>query len=206
MPHVSFGESPPLTLSSYVSADSGQACAPSLSSYIYDPAVCGWAGIGHTGPESQHQDFRWIWVLSGTVADSLLVIIGTQVVLVVKNLPADAGDAGDPASIPGSGRSLRGRHGNPLQYSCLENTQGQRHLAGYSLWGHKESEMTEVTEHTRTWEATLSMQPTQVKIKHFLKEQRLIDSWYYWESVPRQSWNHWSSQHMPFSVWNILSY
>ena len=77
--------------------------------------------MGHTEPESQHQDFRWIWVLAGTVADSLLVITGTQVVLVVKNLPADAGDTGDPASIPGSGRSPRGRHGNPLQYSCLKN-------------------------------------------------------------------------------------
>ena len=129
--------------------------------------------MGHTGPESQHQDFRWIWVLAGTVADSLLVIIGTQAVLVVKNLPADAGDTGDPASIPGSGRSPRGRHGNPLQYSCLENTQGQRRLAGYGLWGHKGSEMTEVTEHAHTWEAALSMQPTQVEIKPFLKEHRL---------------------------------
>ena len=37
---------------------------------------------------------------------------------VVKNLPANAGDAG---SIPGSGRSPGERNGNPLQYSCLEN-------------------------------------------------------------------------------------
>ena len=42
-------------------------------------------------------------------------------VLVVKNLPADAGDVRDVSSIPGSGRSLGGGHGNPLQYSCLEN-------------------------------------------------------------------------------------
>ena len=41
--------------------------------------------------------------------------------LVVKNLPADAGDAGDMDSIPGSGRSPGGGHNNPLQYSCLEN-------------------------------------------------------------------------------------
>ena len=45
----------------------------------------------------------------------------TQVVLVVKNLPADAGDAGVKGLIPGSGRSLGGGHGNALQYSCLEN-------------------------------------------------------------------------------------
>ena len=51
--------------------------------------------------------------------------------------------AGDPGSIPGSGRSPGGGHGNPLQYSCLENPHGQRSLAGYRLWGHKESDMTE---------------------------------------------------------------
>ena len=39
----------------------------------------------------------------------------------VKNLPANAGDARDMGSIPGSGRSPRGGNGNPLQYSCLEN-------------------------------------------------------------------------------------
>ena len=42
-------------------------------------------------------------------------------VLVVKKLPAHAGDAGDVGSIPGLGKSPGGGHGNPLQYSCLEN-------------------------------------------------------------------------------------
>ena len=42
--------------------------------------------------------------------------------LVVKNLPANAGDAGDKALIPGSGRSPGEENGNPLQYSCLENS------------------------------------------------------------------------------------
>ena len=45
----------------------------------------------------------------------------SQVVWVVKNLPANAGDRRDSGSIPGSGRSPRGGHGNPLQYSWLEN-------------------------------------------------------------------------------------
>ena len=36
-----------------------------------------------------------------------------------------------------------GEHGNPLQYSSLENPHGQRSLASYSLWGHKESDTTE---------------------------------------------------------------
>jgi len=41
-------------------------------------------------------------------------------VLVVKNLPANAGDIRDSGLIPGSGRPPGGGHGNPLQYSCLE--------------------------------------------------------------------------------------
>jgi len=45
----------------------------------------------------------------------------SQVVLVVKKLSASAGDIRHEASIPGSGRSPGGGHGNPLQYSCLEN-------------------------------------------------------------------------------------
>ena len=45
----------------------------------------------------------------------------SQVVLVVKNPPPSAGDAGYKSSIPASGRSPEGGHGNPLQCSCLEN-------------------------------------------------------------------------------------
>ena len=52
-------------------------------------------------------------------------------------------NAGDLGSIPGVGRSPGGGHGNPLQYSCLENHQGQRGLVGYSPRGCKESDMTE---------------------------------------------------------------
>ena len=52
-------------------------------------------------------------------------------------------NAGDLGSIPGLGRSPGGGHGNPLQYSCLENPHGQRSLVGYNPWGCKESDMTE---------------------------------------------------------------
>ena len=51
----------------------------------------------------------------------------SQVVLVIENLPANAGDVRDSGLIPGSGTSLGGGHGKPLQYFCLE-----RSLAGYS--------------------------------------------------------------------------
>ena len=60
----------------------------------------------------------------------------SQVVLVVKNPPANAGDIRDVGLIPGSGRSPGGEHGNPLQHSCLENPMDRGE-------GHKESDMTE---------------------------------------------------------------
>ena len=52
--------------------------------------------------------------------------------LVVKKPLANAGDIRDAGSIPGSGRSPGGGHGDPLQYSCLENPMD---LAGYSSIG-----------------------------------------------------------------------
>ena len=65
--------------------------------------------------------------------------------IVVKKLPANAGDIRDVGSITVLGRSSRGGHGNPLQYSCLENPCGQRRLAGYSPYSHKDSDTIEVT-------------------------------------------------------------
>jgi len=45
--------------------------------------------------------------------------------------------------IPELGRSPGGRHGNPLQYFCLENPHRKRSLAGYFSWCHKELDMIE---------------------------------------------------------------
>ena len=60
---------------------------------------------------------------------------------------ASACNVGDLGSIPGLGRSPGEAHGNPFQYSCLENTHGQKSLAGYSPWDMTEclrqSDMTE---------------------------------------------------------------
>ena len=53
-------------------------------------------------------------------------IPASQVVLVVKSLPASAGDLGDVGLIPGSGRSPGGGQSNPLQYFCLENPMDRR--------------------------------------------------------------------------------
>ena len=52
-------------------------------------------------------------------------------------------NAGYLGSIPGLGRSPGGGHGNPLQYSGLENPHGQRSLVGYSPWGWEELDMIE---------------------------------------------------------------
>ena len=49
----------------------------------------------------------------------------SQVALVIKNSPANAGDVRDAGLIPGSGRSPTGKHGNPLLYSCLENLRNR---------------------------------------------------------------------------------
>ena len=51
----------------------------------------------------------------------------------LKNLPANAGDAGDMGSIPGLGRFPGAENGNPLQYSGKSHEQ--RSLAGYSPLG-----------------------------------------------------------------------
>ena len=62
----------------------------------------------------------------------------------VKNPPAKAGDKREVGLIPGSGRLLGGGHGNPLQYSCLENPKdrGARRATVHRV---AESDMTEVT-------------------------------------------------------------
>ena len=59
---------------------------------------------------------------------------------VVKNPPVKPGDLD---LIPGSGRSPGEGNGNPLQYSCLEESHGQRNLGGYSPRGSQELTMIE---------------------------------------------------------------
>ena len=60
-----------------------------------------------------------------------------------KEPSANAGDARDAGSIPGSGRSPGERNGNQPQYSCLENFMDRGSLVGYSPPGHEESDTTE---------------------------------------------------------------
>ena len=60
-----------------------------------------------------------------------------QVTLVVKNLPANAGDARDVGSIPGLGRFPGVEKGHPIPVFLPRKIHGQRSLRGYSQWGHK---------------------------------------------------------------------
>ena len=62
--------------------------------------------------------------------------------VVVKNLPASTGDAGEAVLIPGSGRSPGVGNGNLFQYSCLGNSM-DRSLVGYNSWGRKQLDMME---------------------------------------------------------------
>ena len=64
---------------------------------------------------------------SGRCVDSR-ISWASQVALVVKILPANAGNLRDMGLIPGSGRSPGGGQGNPLQYACLDNSMDRRAL------------------------------------------------------------------------------
>ena len=81
------------------------------------------------GPQGQGGLPRWLKNLPGNSQ--------------VQNSPAKAGDTKHSGLFLQSGRSHEGGNGNPLLYSCLGNSHGQRSLAGYSPWGHKESDMTQ---------------------------------------------------------------
>ena len=101
-------------------------------------------GWSRCGPDVQ-------WNITRPQREGLKRCGASQEVLVVEN-PRD--NAGDGSLIPGSGRSPGGGHGNPPQFSGLENPHGQRSLADYSPWGRKQLDTTEATQraiHTATW-------------------------------------------------------
>ena len=93
----------------------GLNCKCSLIHGIFSTNTCylipGGVSGGRLVTGKLSRDFR----LSGRWTEA------SQVALVVKSLPANAGDVRDAGSIPGLGRSPGEGHGNPLQYSCLEN-------------------------------------------------------------------------------------
>ena len=87
------------------------------------------------------------WALSPFNMILLVFLWGFPVGSVVKNLSANTGNTGDAGLIPGLGRSPRGGNGNPLQYSCLENSLG-RGAWRATIHGVTASDMTELA-HTQ---------------------------------------------------------
>ena len=103
----------------------------SLTNICYVSATC-----------QQYTGLRNIPPLQKTKSTTVYVGGASQVTLVVKNPPASAGDGRDVHLISGSGRSPRGRRGNPLQYSCLENPM-DRGVWQVMVHGVMESDTTE---------------------------------------------------------------
>ena len=106
---------------------------------------------------------------------------------------ASAYNEGDPGSVPGSGRSPAEGNGNPLQCSCLENPMdGGTWWAIGSLWGRKESDMTERLH---------SLTRVSSALGFFLFSAVLLGLWTKIE--PRtlagraQSPNHWTTKEFP---------
>ena len=86
----------------------------------------------------------------------------------VKNLSANAGEARDPGSIPGLGRSPGEGNSNSLQYSGLGESHGQRSLAGYSQCGHRESDTTGNTGTTYCYMKESKVQDPYLVVQRFL--------------------------------------
>ena len=125
-----------------------------------DPAAGGLAAIFKSWLKTGHQPSECLGVLlkgqtawvDRTHSQRFLNGFGclwmaSQEAVVVKNLPANAGDIRDVGLIAGLGRSSGGGHDKPFQYICLENPT-DRSLAGYAPEGGKESDMTEGTSHS----------------------------------------------------------
>ena len=123
-------------------------CSPPGSSVHGDsPArILEWVAISSPRESSHPRDrtcISWISCIGRWILNHWASLVAQM----VKNPPALREIwVQSPGSGKILGRSPGGGHGNPLQYSCLENPHGQRSLAGCSPWDHKELE---VTEHTQ---------------------------------------------------------
>ena len=109
---VSVVSSPYLRLLIFLLSMLVPACASSSSSWICDLFLLLWLVSG----------CFCFWFFIRFICVCLFVCWGFPGGAVVRNLPANAGDAGDSSLIPGSGRSPKVGNGNPLQCSCIENS------------------------------------------------------------------------------------
>ena len=111
-------------------------------------------GLGRSPEEGNRYPLQYSGLEKSRIAKSWTQLSDFHYILNTKMFEASqwlsgkesACNARDGDSIPGSGRTPGGGNGNPFQYSSLENSHGQRSLRGNCPWGHKESDMTEVTQ------------------------------------------------------------
>ena len=127
----------------------------------------------------------WLWNRENTfqsdfgISDDILLSVNKQSGLLNREgvLGSSAGkesasSAGEPSLIPGLGRSPEGGHGNPLQYSCLENSMDRGAWQAIQSMGSKRVRHTEVTQYTHIWKTVLrflknnSNEETVKSVKH----------------------------------------
>ena len=109
----------------------------------------------HRGAGEQSWEVKQHRILTGSLEHLNHILPKVSVNSAVLGSPGgrdseeSACNAGDLSSFPGLGRSPGEGNGDPPQYSCLDNLQGQRSLEGCSLRGCKESDTTEMTKHNQ---------------------------------------------------------
>ena len=124
-------------------------CSPPGSSIhgILQVRILEWVAIPFSRGPSRPRDQTWV----SHIAGRLFTLWASQMVLVVKNLPPDAGDIRDAGSIPGLGRSPGEGHGSPLQYLFLPGeSHGHVQFIGSQRVGHNWSDFSLTHTHTHT--------------------------------------------------------
>ena len=105
-----------------------------------DPDTTGFSFIHSTS--IYHIRTSYMVSLEAQTVENPSVMQETWVQSLGQEDPDNAGNLRDLGLIPGSGRSPGEGNGNPLLYSCLENSMDRGAWAGYSPWGHKELDTT----------------------------------------------------------------
>ena len=126
--------------------------------------------------------------------------------LVVKNLPANAGDIRDTALIPGSGRSPGERHGNPVQHPCLENPIDRgAWQAAVHVVAKSQTRLKRLSTHATSVSSGPALKPVLLvpgclALCHLIDNMcQVLSLWYCWYQ-PQQGRKYY---HLPFSRWEI---
>ena len=127
-------------------------------------------------PNPSFHGYIHIWGMWLLVKCMNLLLIVSQVAQWLKNPPAIAGDTGDTGLTPGSGRSPGVGHGNPLKYSCLENSM-DRGAWWATVYGLAESQTwlsNWVHMHTRVFVKCMNLSSLFFNVSTFNKDWRQL--------------------------------